>query len=63
MEAKDLKSGERAENIALLTSNGLTYLALADEMVKLWINSPGHCANILNRNLAFWAAACMPALA
>lgn len=53
MEAKGLKSGERAENIAMRTSNGLTYLAFADEMVKLWMKSPGHRANILNRNLAF----------
>ena len=53
MEAKGLKSGERAENIAMRTTNGLTYLAFADEMVKLWMNSPGHRANILNRNLLF----------
>lgn len=53
MEAKGMKSGERAENIAMRTTNGLTYLAFADEMVKLWMNSPGHRANILNRNLAF----------
>lgn len=53
MEAKGLKSGERAENIAMRTTNGLTYLAFADEMVKLWMNSTGHRANILNRNLLF----------
>lgn len=53
MEAKGLKSGERAENIAMRTTNGLTYLAFADEIVKLWMNSPGHRANILNRNLLF----------
>lgn len=53
MEAKGLKSGERAENIAMRTTNSLTYLAFADEMVKLWMNSPGHRANILNRNLRF----------
>lgn len=53
MEAKGLKSGERAENIAMRTTNGLTYLAFADEMVKLWMNSPGHRVNILNRNLLF----------
>ena len=53
MEAKGLKSGERAENIAMRTTNGLTYLAFADEMVKLWMNSPSHRATILNRNLLF----------
>lgn len=53
MEAKGLKSGERAENIAMRTSNGLTYLAFADEMVKLWMNSPSHRATILNRNLLY----------
>lgn len=53
MEARGMKSGERAENIAMRTTNGLTYLAFADEMVKLWMNSPGHRANILNRNLRF----------
>lgn len=53
MEAKGLKSGERAENIAMRTSNGLTYLAFADEIVKLWMKSPSHRATILNRNLAF----------
>ena len=53
MEVKGLKSGERSENIAMRTTNGLTYLAFADEMVKLWMNSPGHRANILNRNLRF----------
>ncbi len=53
MEAKGLKSGERAENIAKRTTNGLTYMAFADEMVKLWMNSPGHRKNILNRNLLF----------
>lgn len=53
METKGLKSGERAENIAMRTTNGLTYIAFADEMVKLWMNSPGHRANILNRNLLF----------
>lgn len=53
MEARGMKSGERAENIAMRTTNGLTYLAFADEMLKLWMNSPGHRANILNRNLLF----------
>lgn len=53
MEAKGLKSGERAENIAMRTTNGLTYLAYADEMLKLWMNSPSHRATILNRNLLF----------
>ena len=53
MAAKGLKDGERAENIAMRTTNGLTYLAFADEMVKLWMNSPGHRANILNRKLLF----------
>ncbi|WP_395744872.1 CAP domain-containing protein [Prosthecobacter sp.] len=53
LEAKGLKSGELAENIAMRTSNGLTYLAFADEMVKLWMNSPGHRANILNPRLLF----------
>jgi len=53
MEAKGLKDGERAENIAMRTTNGLTYLAFADEMVKLWMNSPGHRANILSRKLVF----------
>ncbi len=53
MEAKGLKSGERAENIAMRTTNGLTYVAFADEMVKLWMNSPSHRATILNRNLLF----------
>ena len=41
MEAKALKSDERAENIAMRTSNSLTYLAFADEVVKLWMNSIG----------------------
>lgn len=53
MEAKGIKSGERAENIAMRTVNGLTYLAFADEMLKLWMNSPGHRANILNRKFLF----------
>ena len=53
METKGLKNGERAENIAMRTTNGLTYIAFADEMVKLWMKSPGHRANILNRNLIF----------
>lgn len=53
MEAKGLKSGERAENIAMRMVNNLTYLAFADEMVKMWMNSPGHRANILNRKLLF----------
>ncbi|MDB6005151.1 MAG: copper amine oxidase domain protein [Prosthecobacter sp.] len=53
MEAKGLTSGERAENIAKRTTNGLTYMAFADEMVKMWMNSKGHRANILNRNLLF----------
>ncbi len=53
MEAWGMKSGERAENIAMRTSNGLTYLAFADEIVKLWMNSPSHRATILNRNLLF----------
>ncbi len=53
MEAKGMKSGERAENIAMRTTNGLSYLAFADEMVKLWMNSRSHRATILNRNLVF----------
>lgn len=53
MEAKGLKSGERAENIAMRTVNGLTYMAFADEMVKMWMNSRGHRANILNPRLLF----------
>ncbi|OYW29966.1 MAG: hypothetical protein B7Z47_04180 [Chthoniobacter sp. 12-60-6] len=53
MEAKGLKSGERAENIARRTTNGLTYMAFADEIMKMWMKSPGHRANILNRNLLF----------
>lgn len=53
MEAWGLKSGERAENIAMRTTNGLTYLAFADEMVKLWMKSPGHRANILNGRVLF----------
>ena len=46
MEAKGLKSGERAENIAMRTTNGLTYLAFADEMVKLWMNSASRCGRL-----------------
>ncbi|WP_395735372.1 CAP domain-containing protein [Prosthecobacter sp.] len=53
MEAWGVKSGERAENIAMRTSNGLTYLAFADEIVRLWMNSASHRATILNRNLVF----------
>ena len=53
MDAKGVKSGERAENIAMRTSNGLTYLAFAEEIVKLWMNSKSHRATILNRNLLF----------
>jgi uncharacterized protein YkwD len=53
MEAWGMKSGERAENIAMRTSNGLTYLAFADEIVKLWMNSKSHRATILNGNLVY----------
>ncbi len=53
METRGLKSGERAENIAMRTTNGLTYLAFADEMVKMWMNSRSHRASILNPRLLF----------
>lgn len=53
MEMQGVTGGHRAENIAMLTVNGMTYLACADAIVKMWMNSPGHRANILNRNLTF----------
>ena len=53
MEAKGVFGGERAENIAMRTANGLTYLAYADAIVKMWMESPGHRASILNRRLTF----------
>ena len=45
--------GSRAENIAMRTASGMTYLACADQIVKQWMKSPGHRANILNRKLTF----------
>ncbi|MFN0080590.1 MAG: CAP domain-containing protein [Prosthecobacter sp.] len=53
MAAQGVSGGQRAENIAMRTVNGLTYLAGADAIVQMWMNSPGHRANILNRNLTF----------
>jgi uncharacterized protein YkwD len=35
------------------TANGLTYLDCADAIVKQWMNSPGHRANILNSRLSY----------
>ncbi len=60
MDAKGVKSGERAENIAMRTSNGLTYLAFAEEIVKLWMNSKSHRATILNPNLLFLGCGVSP---
>lgn len=53
MEAKGVTGGSRAENIAMRTASGMTYLACADAIVKQWMKSPGHRANILNRKLTF----------
>lgn len=53
MELHGVTGGQRAENIAMRTVNGMTYLAYADAIMKMWMNSPGHRANILNRKLTF----------
>jgi uncharacterized protein YkwD len=53
MEAEGVIGGQRAENIAMRTVKGMTYLACADAIVKMWMNSPGHRANILNRKFIF----------
>lgn len=63
MEAKGVIGGYRAENIAMLSTKGMTYLACADAVVKQWMNSSGHRANILNPKLSFlgcgaYACAC-----
>ena len=51
MAAKGVAGGYRAENIAKNTAAGSTYLSVADALVKQWMNSPGHRANILNPKL------------
>ena len=50
--AKGVAGGYRAENIARnTTATGSTYLSSAEALVKQWMNSPGHRANILNPRL------------
>lgn len=52
MAAKGVAGGYRAENIARnTTAASSTYLSVADALVKQWMNSPGHRANILNPRL------------
>lgn len=52
MAAKGVAGGYRAENIARnTTAAASTYLSAADALVKQWMNSPGHRANILNPRL------------
>ena len=51
MAAEGVSGGTRAENIAKLGVAGITYLACADEIVKMWMNSRGHRANILSREV------------
>ncbi len=48
MAAKGVTGGHRAENIAMRTVHGTTYLAAANAIVQQWMKSPGHRANILN---------------
>ncbi len=46
--------GEYAENLAA----GLTTV---EEVITRWVNSPAHCANLLNPNFTELGAACAPA--
>lgn len=48
MAAQGVHGGYRAENIAMRTARTVTYLDAADALLKQWMNSPGHRANILN---------------
>ncbi len=51
MTAQGISGGHWAENIAMRTARGVTYLDAADSILKQWMNSPGHRANILNPKL------------
>ncbi|MBE2282866.1 MAG: CAP domain-containing protein [Prosthecobacter sp.] len=53
MAAQGVTGGHRAENIAMRTARGVTYLDAAQALLKQWMNSPGHRANILNPKFAF----------
>ena len=41
------------ENIAMTSSTSTTYLALAKDLVNIWMKSPGHRKNILNPDFKF----------
>lgn len=51
MAAQGVSGGRWAENIAIHNARGVTYLDAADALLKQWMNSPGHRANILNSKL------------
>ena len=53
MAAKGVSGGNRAENIAARFVQNATYLSCASQIVKQWMDSPGHRANILNGKFTY----------
>ncbi len=51
MAAEGVPGGFRSENIAKTSAGKLTYLAAADAIVAMWMKSPGHRRNLLDRRV------------
>lgn len=53
MAAVGITGGYRSENIASVCIEGMSYLAAADKILNLWMNSAGHRGNLLDRNMHY----------
>lgn len=57
MAAVGIPGGYRSENIACGGGVNLTYLEAADMFLNMWMKSPGHRKNLLDRNVRFLGCA------
>lgn len=53
MALQGVSGGSWAENIAMTSVGRHTYLSVADEIISLWMKSPGHRRNMLNPRMLY----------
>lgn len=53
LDAEGVRGGYRSENIAKTSVGKITYLQAADMIVAMWMKSPGHRRNLLDRRVRY----------